>query len=146
MAAFSYAVLVCILTANVVAVDVFSTGVRGSQQIAVLSNILACMLGLTLATSAGAHFRPDFADRLLPYAWADRLGDAISAVLFIGLSVVAVDFVTQSRLYADRVPVLGIPLWPLQAVVPYVLASCAVKHAAFAISPFTKDQLSNWVQ
>ena len=146
LAALALTVLVCILAADVVAVDVFSTGVRAAPQIAVLSNILACMLGLTLATSAGAHFRPTFADWCAPFTWADRLGDAISAVLFAAFSVVSVDFVLQSRSYADRVPVLGLPLWPLQVIVPYVLASCAIKHAVFALSPKTKDALSEGAQ
>jgi hypothetical protein len=40
------------------------------------------------------------------------------------------------------VPVLNAPLWPIQIVVPYVLASCALKHAVFAVSPKTKEALS----
>ena len=130
--------LVLVLVVDVIAVDVFSTAVRGSPQLGVLSGIVACMLGLTLATGSGAHFRPTFADNIIPYAWVDRVGDAISAALFGVFAVFAVEFVIQSYVYADRVPVLDAPLWPVQIVVPYVLASCALKHAVFAVSPKTK--------
>ena len=144
LAVLACSTLVLVLVVDVIAVDVFSTAMRGSPQVGVLSGIVACMLGLTLATGSGAHFRPTFADNVIPYVWIDRVGDAISAALFGIFAVFAVEFVIQSHAYADRVPVLNVPLWPVQVVVPYVLASCALKHMVFAVSPKTKDALSDW--
>lgn len=142
LATLAYSGVVLILVAEVIAVDVFSAALKGSQQVAILSGIVACMLGLTLATSQSAHFRPSFADRILPQAWADRTGDVISAVLFAVFFVFAVQFVVQSHVFSDRAPVINMPLWPVQLVVPYVLASCAIKHAIFAISPKVKQSLA----
>tara|TARA_R110000787_G_scaffold167585_9_gene280521 strand:- start:163 stop:654 length:492 start_codon:yes stop_codon:yes gene_type:complete len=143
LAVLACSTLVIVLIVDVIAVDVFSTAVRGSPQLGVLSGIVACMFGLTLATGYGVHFRPTFADNIIPHVWADRVGDAISAVLFGVFAVFAVAFVTQSYVYADRVPVLNAPLWPVQIVVPHVLASCALKHTVFAISPKAKESLAD---
>jgi TRAP-type C4-dicarboxylate transport system permease small subunit len=142
LAVLACSTLILIVVADVIAVDVFSTAVRGSPQVGILSGIVACMLGLTLATGSGVHFRPTFADNIIPHVWVDRVGDAISAALFLAFAVFSVEFVMQSYAYADRVPVLNAPLWPIQIVVPYVLASCALKHAVFAVSPKTKEALS----
>lgn len=142
LAVLASATLVLVLVVDVIAVDVFSTAVRGSPQVAILSGIVASMLGLTLATGSGAHFRPTLADNIIPQVWADRVGDWISAILFGVFAVFAVEFVMQSHVYADRVPVLNVPLWPVQIVVPYVLASCALKHTVFAVSPRTKEAFS----
>lgn len=142
LAAVAYAGVVLILVAEVIAVDVFSTALWGSQQVAVLCGIVACMLGLTLATGQSAHFRPLFTDWMIPNAWADRVGDLISAVLFAVFFFFAVQFVLQSHAFSDRVPVINILLWPVQLVVPYVLASCAFKHAVFACAPRVKDVLA----
>lgn len=142
LAVLAFSTLVLVLVVDVIAVDFFSTAVRGSPQLGVLSGIVTCMLGLTLATGSGLHFRPTFADNIIPHDWVDRVGDAISAALFGAFAVFAVEFVVQSYVYADRIPVLNAPLWPVQTVVPYVLASCALKHAIFATSPKTKETLS----
>jgi len=142
LAVLACSTLVLVLVVDVIAVDVFSAAVRGSPQVGILSGIVACMLGLTLATGSGVHFRPTFADNIIPHVWTERVGDAISAVLFGVFAVFAVEFVMQSYAYADRVPVLNVPLWPVQIVVPYVLASCALKHTVFAVSPKTKEALS----
>ncbi|WP_223426056.1 TRAP transporter small permease [Tateyamaria pelophila] len=142
LAVLACSTLVLVLVVDVIAVDVFSVAVRGSPQVGILSGIVACMLGLTLATGSGVHFRPTIADKIIPHVWADRVGDAISAALFGVFAVFAIEFVTQSYAYADRVPVLNVPLWPVQIVVPYVLASCALKHTIFAVSPKTKEALS----
>ncbi|SHL81480.1 TRAP-type C4-dicarboxylate transport system, small permease component [Roseovarius marisflavi] len=142
LAVLACSTLVLVLVVDIIAVDVFSTVVRGSPQMEVLSGIVACMLGLTLATGSGVHFRPTFADNIIPHVLVDKVGDAISAALFGVFAVFAVEFVIQSYVYADRVPVLNAPLWLVQIVVPYVLASCALKHAVFAVSPKTKEALS----
>lgn len=143
LAVLACSTLVLVLVVDTIAVDIFSTAVRGSPQLGVLSGIVACMLGLTLATGSGVHFTPTFADNIIPHVWVDRVGDAISAALFGAFAVFSVEFVMQSYAYADRIPVLNAPLWPVQIVVPYVLASCALKHAVFAISPKAKDALSS---
>jgi TRAP-type C4-dicarboxylate transport system permease small subunit len=141
VAALAYATTTLLLLADVVAREVFSQALWGAQQSAILLSILAGMIGLTLATGRQAHFRPEFADSVLRFNGVNRVGDLISAVLFAGFAYYATEFVIESRDFSDRVPIINIMLWPLQIVVPYAMASSAIKHAVFALKPDVKLQL-----
>ncbi len=141
VAAAAYAATTLLLLADVVAREFFSQSLWGAQQTAILCSILAGMIGLTLATGRGAHFRPEFADGVLRFKAIDRIGDLISAVLFAVIAYYAVEFVLESRDFGDRVPVVNLMLWPVQIVVPYAMISSAIKHAIFALSPQAKDEL-----
>lgn len=141
VAALAYAATTLLLLADVVAREVFSQALWGAQQSAILLSILAGMIGLTLATGRQAHFRPEFADSVLRFNGVNRVGDLISAVLFAGFAYYATEFVIESRDFSDRVPIINIMLWPLQIVVPYAMASSAIKHAVFALKPDAKLQL-----
>jgi len=141
VAACAYAVTAGLLLADVIAREFFAQALWGAQQTAVLCSILAAMIGLTLATGRGAHFRPEFADGVLPFPAVDRLGDLISAVLLAVFCYFAIEFVQESRSFSDRVAVVNILLWPVQIVVPYALASSALKHLVFAWAPHTKTSL-----
>jgi len=141
VAALAYAATTLLLLADVFSREFLSQSLWGAQQSAVLLCILAGMIGLTLATGRQEHFRPAFADGILAFSWADRLGDLIAAILFTGFAYFAVEFVAESRSFSDRVPVINLALWPLQIVVPYAMASSAVKHFVFALNPAAKEQL-----
>jgi TRAP-type C4-dicarboxylate transport system permease small subunit len=141
VAACAYAVTAGLLLADVVAREFFAQALWGAQQTAVLCSILAAMIGLTLATGRSAHFRPEFADGILPFKAVDRIGDLISGVLLFVLCFFALEFVLESRTFADRVPVVNILLWPVQIVVPYALISAGLKHLIFAWNPATKAEM-----
>jgi TRAP-type C4-dicarboxylate transport system permease small subunit len=141
VAALAYAATTLLLLADVIAREFLSRSILGAQQSAVLFSILAGMIGLTLASGRGAHFRPEFADRLLPFPWITRFGDLLSAVLFAGFAAYAIGFVLESHDFADRVPVVNWLLWPFQIVVPYALLSSAIKHLVFALRPDAKSAL-----
>ncbi|MDA4845150.1 TRAP transporter small permease [Hoeflea poritis] len=141
VAALAYAATTLLLLADVFSREFLSRSLWGAQQSAILLSILAGMIGLTLATGRQAHFRPEFADGILAFSWVDRLGDLISAILFAGFAYFAVEFVVESRNFSDRVPVINLTLWPVQIVVPYAMASSAIKHFVFALNPAAKEQL-----
>ncbi len=141
VAASAYAATTLLLLADVIAREFLSQALWGAQQTAVLCSILAAMVGLTLATGRGAHFRPEFADGILKFAFVDRLGDLISGILLLVFAYFAVEFVMESKEFADRVPVVNILLWPVQIIVPYALASSALKHLVFAWDPMVKTEL-----
>lgn len=141
VAAAAYAVTTLLLLADVISREFLSQSLWGAQQIAVLGSILAGMVGLTLATGQSAHFRPEFADGILKFGAVDRVGDVISAIIFAVLAFFAVEFVLESRDFADRAPVVNLLLWPLQIVVPYAMASSALKHLVFALTPEAKSEL-----
>lgn len=141
MAVIAYAVTTSLLLADVIAREFFSQSLWGAQQTAVLCGILAAMVGLTLATGRGAHFRPEFADGILRFKMVDRLGDFISAALLFAFAYFAIEFVSESKSFNDRVPVINILLWPVQIIVPYALSSSAIKHLVFALKPEVKSEL-----
>ncbi|MCV6584833.1 MAG: TRAP transporter small permease subunit [Marinibacterium sp.] len=141
IAALAYAATTALLLADVIAREFFSQSLWGAQQMAVLCSILAAMVGLTLATGRSAHFRPEFADGVLPFKFVDRLGDVLSAALLLMFCFFAMEFVMESRSFSDRVPVVNILLWPVQIIVPYALVSSALKHLLFAWNPQAKIEL-----
>ncbi|ANK79506.1 MAG: hypothetical protein TEF_00900 [Rhizobiales bacterium NRL2] len=141
VAALAYVVVAGLLLGEIVAREAFSTTIWGSQKMAVFAAIFAGFLGLCLATAANAHLRPQFADSWWPARWSaplGRIGDLISAALFIGLGVVGLDYVSQTFHYNDVAAVLYWPLWPFQSVIVYAFFSSALRHLVFAARPDLK--------
>lgn len=117
-----------------------SQSIWGAQKIAVFGAIVAGILGLTIAVGNNAHLRANFADRILPFPWVDRVGDLISAILFAGLCWFALEFVGESMTFNDKAEVINIPLWPIQMVFPYAFATAALRHLIFFFAPGVKPQ------
>ncbi len=133
----AYAAVASLLIYDVIGREIFGTSFLGADQLAVYGAIIAGFLGLTLATSDSAHLRPAFMDFVFKgrEALAIRLGDTISAVFFLAAAVVAWSFVAVSMEAQDRAPVFYFVVWPLQIIIPYAFASCAIKHGIFALRP-----------
>ena len=138
----AYAAVAGLLIADVIGRELFSRSIFGAQQLAVYGAILAGFLGLTLATSDNAHLRPGFMDFVFRgyERMVTRIGDAISALFFLGGAYIAWTFVLISWGAGDRAPVLYFVVWPLQLIIPYAMASCGVKHLVFAARPDLKPQ------
>ena len=140
VAVCAYVLTAGLLLSEVIARELFTESIWGSQKIAVFAAIIAGSLGLAIATSENAHLRPSFADGLLPYGWVDRLGDVLSALLFAGFGYFAIVFVQESIEYKDVAEVIRIPLWPIQIVLPYAFFSSALRHLIFAVEPDLKPE------
>lgn len=143
VAALAYVIVAGLLLGEIVAREVFADTIWGSQKMAVFAAIYAGFLGLCLATAANAHLRPQFADGWWPARWAPqmaRLGDVISAALFIALGVIALEFVLETWRYNDVAAVLYWPLWPFQSVIVYAFFSSAARHIVFALRPDLKPE------
>ena len=141
MAVAAYAFVACLLFSEIVAREIFTSTIWGSQKMAVFGAIFAGFLGFTLATATNSHLRPRFADNWLPAPWnqtINRIGDVISALVIGGLGIVSVFYLSDTIANSDRVAVLYWPLWPLQIVLPYSFFSSALRHAAFACLPDLK--------
>lgn len=134
----AYAVTCGLLLADVFSREIWSQSIWGAQNIAVFGAIVAGILGLTIAVGNNAHLRPEFTDRLLPYAWVDRAADLVSALIFAALCFYAVQFVMESIDFDDRAEVIYIPLWPIQMVFPYAFATAALRHIYFFFDPSLK--------
>ncbi len=140
VATAAYAVVAGLLMTDVIGRELFQTSFLGAQQLAVYGAIMAGFLGLSLATSDNAHLRPGFMDFLFQRHEhiAVRIGDLISAMFFLGAAYVAWTFVDVSMEAKDRAPVLYFVVWPLQLIIPYAFASCALKHLIFSFRPELK--------
>lgn len=140
IATIAYGVVAALLIYDVIGREVFGTSFLGADQLAVYGAIIAGFLGLTLATSDNAHLRPGFMDFAFRGrdALATRIGDFVSCGFFIAAAAVAWSFVSISMQAQDRAPVFYFVVWPLQIIIPYAFASCAVKHGVFALRPDLK--------
>ena len=143
LAAIAYSVVAALLLGEIVAREIFATSIWGSQKMAVFAAIVAGFLGLSLATAANAHLRPQFADNWWPAHWRDgvaRFGDFLSAFLFAAMGVVAALYISDTFANGDRAAVLYWPLWPIQLVLPYAFFSSALRHFVFAAWPNLKPR------
>ena len=146
VAALAYVLVTGLLLAGILARELFSTSIWGSEKMAVFAAVYAAFLGMTLATAANGHLRPRFTDHWWPQAWqasVARAGDILSAALFIGTGIIAASYVTDTYLNHDRAMVLYWPLWMIQIIIPYAFLSCGVRHVAFAVRPDLKPRPFN---
>ena len=79
VASFAYITVAALLISDVLGRELFGTSFLGAQKLAIYAAIVASFLGLSLATSAGAHLRPEIFDRLFS-ARHDRASPRSSAV------------------------------------------------------------------
>lgn len=145
VATIAYVIVAGLLLGEIIARDVFSTTIWGSLQMAVFAAIAAGFLGLSLATAANAHLRPQFADYWWPEAWRPtlaRIGDAISAVIFTFAGWLASVYIADTFTTGDRAAVLYWPMWPFQLVIAYAFYASALRHLIFALRPDLKPQPS----
>ena len=137
-ATLAYLVVAGLLIGDVLGRELLGAGIFGAQKMAVYAAVVAGFLGLALATSANTQLRPAFLDHLLRGPVVDRVGDAFACLFYLFLAVVALQFIQQSMEFEDRAAVLYWLLWPIQIVIPYALASTALRHGIFAGWPMLK--------
>lgn len=143
LASAAYVVVTMLLLGGIVARELFSTSIWGSEKMAVFAAIIAAFLGLTLATAANSHLRPQFTDGWWPEAWqgrVERFGDLLSALLFLGIGVVATSYVMDTYANHDRAMVIYWSLWTIQIIIPYAFYSSALRHLVFAARPDLKPR------
>lgn len=145
VAAVAYALVAGLLLGEIVARELLTSSIWGSQKMAVFASIMAGFIGLTLTTGTNGHLRPQFADRWLPLAWdgnLNRLGDLLSCLIYVALAVISLGYVSETRANGDQAAVLYWTLWPLQMILPYAFLSAGIKHLIFAVRPDLKPEPS----
>jgi TRAP-type C4-dicarboxylate transport system permease small subunit len=131
------------LVADLLGREVFGQGIFGAQRAAVHFVFLSGMLGFVLAVGSGAHLRLKATDVLLPARWTPRIeraGCVFSALLLFGLAGYAARFTLQTHSVGERSVTLGLPIWPLQAVMVYAFASAGLRYLAYAWSPAARPR------
>lgn len=126
------------LVADVVGREILGSGLFGSQRYAVFNNAIAGLLGFAIVVHVGGHLRVSVVDKLFPGEWQvpmRRVGDALSACICAYFAYFAADFVAKTRAVGDVDPVLGIKIWIVQLVLPYIFVASAVRYISFACYP-----------
>lgn len=138
VAASAYGVLSMTILVDVIAREVFSFPILGTQRFAVYMSIIAGFFGIGLAAAAGGHIRPRLADKWLPAAWnpqVNRISDLLSSLIFAVTAYFAFEFWHTGFSMGDTAPVLGWPLWPIQIIIPYAFCSTAFRYLMYAFFP-----------
>jgi len=141
-----FLVLIAVVFADVVSRESVGTGLHWARQVGVYANLIVIMFGLGLASAAGVHLRPRFADHWLPANWSDtldRLRDAGMALFCLGFAVVATGIVYQGFELGERSAVLGIVIWPVQVVMPLVFIVATFRHGTYALYPGLRPAASD---
>lgn len=138
LCALGFVVLVVVLFADVLSREATASGIHWASQIGVWANVLVVMAGFGLASGAGAHLRPRFADGWLPTAWEpalQTLQHLLMALFCLAIGGVAASVVTGSFRLGEVELTLFLPVWPVQALLPLAFLGGAVRHAIYAWAP-----------
>ncbi len=138
--------LVAILTVFVIldvgAREIFRTGIPWAQKGAVYMMIWAGFLGAILVAQKVEHLRPEVADKL----WTGKLRPVylrLHNLLVFGFTAAMTyyswTYVLESREFGDRNVIIDMPMWVLQAIIPYTFFSMSLRYFYFIFSPREKD-------
>ena len=138
VAAIAFLAAASAILADVIGREIFGHGIWGAAKFAVFASVVAGFLGIGLATHAGMHLRPRFADGWIPARFEPamkRISALIGALLFCLLGVLSWIYVRETFAFGQRAPVLDWPLWAVQIVMPYAFFSNGLRHLIYAIRP-----------
>ena len=143
---FAASILIFVLTIFVVmdvgVREIFKEGIPWAQKGAVYMMIWAGFLGAVLITQKVEHLRPEIADKF----WTGKLKSfylrANNLLVFIFTAAMAYysyKYVMESKEFADRNVIIDMPMWALQAVIPYCFLSMSIRYFYFILFPREKD-------
>lgn len=138
VAAIAFLCAAAAILADVVGREFFGQGIWGAAKFAVFGAVSAGFLGIGLATHAGMHLRPQFADGWIPTQFEPamkRVAPMVTSVLFFFLSVLSYFYVYETFEYGQLAPVLDWPMWLIQLVMPYAFFSNGVRNLIYALQP-----------
>ena len=132
-----------ILLASVLFLDVLSrtllgNGLNWSHQVGVYANIVVALLGIGLASAAGSHLRPRFADNILPRSFdkvMQHLEPLVTALVLFIFAVLASLLVLESYQLQERSTVLHSLLWPVQLLLPLAFYLAVARFLIYARYP-----------
>ena len=113
-------------------------GLTWARQTGVYAGIVVAMLGIGLASAAGEHLRPRFADRWLPRAWEPavvRLSEFTTAFICLLFAVFAGQLVAETIQLREISTVLRIPIWPVQMLLPLAFGIAFLRHFLYGCRP-----------
>ena len=142
----AFIVLVLVVFADVVSREVQDAGLFWASQTGVWANVIVVMAGFGLASSAGAHLRPRFADQWLPASWhatIETLQHLVMALFCLSLGLLASRVVAGSWQLGELSLDLFLPVWPIQLFLPLAFLAGTLRHALYACYPSLRPIESN---
>jgi TRAP-type C4-dicarboxylate transport system permease small subunit len=138
--------LIMVLTLFVIydvgAREIFKTGVPWAQKGAVYMMIWAGFLGAILITDKAEHLRPEVADKLWPVKLKPyylRIQNFLILIFCVAMTYYSFKYVMDSHGFGDRNIIINMPMWILQAVIPYSFFSMSLRYLYFIFFPREKD-------
>jgi hypothetical protein len=116
-------------------------GVFASQKLSVFALVIGSFAGIGIATATGSHLVPRVGHAWVPASWGptmDRLADALTGAVLVGIAWYGWVFVMSSRMTDLRAPVLDWPVWPIQLAIPLGFLSAAGRYFLYAAWPSAK--------
>jgi TRAP-type C4-dicarboxylate transport system permease small subunit len=141
IAGLSVGAMAVLLCADVILREVAGMSLPWAQKLSLHFMILAGCLGVSLASSAAGHLRPEVGDQILPKRILQGivfLRELTTAVFCGYFAHIALAYVQQSKDFGDLNVITGVPLWVVQAIFPATFALMATKHIVFALFPSTR--------
>ncbi len=138
VAAIAFLCAATAILADVIGRELFGGGIWGAAKFAVFGTVTAGFLGIGLATHAGMHLRPQFADSWIPARFEpamQRITPLVTAIIFFFLGVLSFLYVRETFEYGQLAPVLDWPMWIIQLVMPYAFFSNGVRNLIYALQP-----------
>ncbi len=127
-----------VLFLDLVLRELAGNGLIWARQTGVYAGIVVAMLGIGLASAAGEHLRPRFADRWLPRRWEPavvRLSEFTTACICLLFAVFAGQLVAETIQLQEISTVLRIPVWPVQALLPLAFGIAFLRHFLYGCRP-----------
>jgi TRAP-type C4-dicarboxylate transport system permease small subunit len=122
--------------------ELYKTGIPWAQKGAVYMMIWVGFLGAIIVTHKVEHLRPEIADKLWQGKSKIFYLRAHNFLVFCFASAMAyysVLYVLESKEFGDRNIIIDLPMWALQAVIPYAFISMSLRYFYFIFSPKEKD-------
>lgn len=122
--------------------ELFKTGIPWAQKGAVYMMIWGGFLGAALIAQKVEHLRPEVADKLWKgrsKIWYLRIQNLFVFIFCVAMTKYSIDYVLESREFADRNIIIDMPMWVLQLIIPYCFFSMGLRYLYFTFSPREKD-------
>jgi TRAP-type C4-dicarboxylate transport system permease small subunit len=116
--------------------EITGSGAFGAPQIGVIGMIVVSYIGVGLASAAGSHYRPQFADKFFDEKYnrlLNRIGEFGFAIFCGFMSFVAAKVTIESFGLNDVSPVLRWPIWPVQSTIAIGFGFVALRHFLYGV-------------
>lgn len=136
LVAASLSAVLALTLVDVIGRRVLGRSLPGALEVTELLMVALIFGALPLVSMHREHVQFESVDRLLPphvLSVLDRLADAVMAVAYGGLALLAARKAGQLHAYGEVTNQLSLPAWPAALLMACAGAACAVLHLSRAV-------------